>query len=248
MTAMNGIGHDFPFYDGKPVAIGVAGWLVLHGALLFAFLALTQFPAVGFPFTFIPALLFLSIPLVTLWFLVGPASCTLFRPVGFKELGLMLAFGIATLVGSIVVAFALSLVGSLAPNPRVVLMSPMSGYALAAELAPTLLQLVGEEMLGIVPFLAVLWLCFSRWHLARSTSIAIALGVSALIFGAAHLPTYDWHWAQALIGIGSARVILTLAYIATKNLWVSAGAHIVNDWTGFLISFSLGHAPIGVGD
>lgn len=160
----------------------------------------------------------------------------------------MVAFGLATLVSSMVVAFALSLVGSLAPNPRVDLMSSMSGYALAAALAPTLPQLIGEEMLGIVPFLAVLWLCFSKWHLARSTSIAIALGISALIFGAAHLPTYDWHWAQALIGIGSARVILTLAYITTKNLWVSAGAHIVNDWTGFLISFSLGHAPIGVGD
>ncbi|MGQ2908304.1 MAG: lysostaphin resistance A-like protein [Aliihoeflea sp.] len=245
---MNRTGRDFPFYDDKPVAIGWTGWLVLHGALLVAFLALTQFPEVDFPFTFIPALLFLSIPLMTLRVVVGPASCALFRPVRFKDLGLMLAFGLATLVGSMVVAFVLSLVGSLAPNPRVDLMSSMSGYALAAALAPTLPQLIGEEMLGIVTFLAVLWLCFSKWHLARSTSIAIALGVSALIFGAAHLPTYDWHWAQALIGIGSARVILTLAYITTKNLWVSAGAHIVNDWTGFLISFSLGHAPIGVGD
>ncbi|GAA1805491.1 hypothetical protein GCM10009749_12000 [Agromyces neolithicus] len=27
-----------------------------------------------------------------------------------------------------------------------------------------------------------------------------------------------------------ARIALTLAFIRTKNLWVSAGAHIINDW------------------
>ena len=53
------------------------------------------------------------------------------------------------------------------------------------------------------------------------------------------------NWAQALIGIGTARVLLTLAYIVTRNLWVSAGAHVLNDWTGFLFAFAVGHAPIG---
>jgi membrane protease YdiL (CAAX protease family) len=27
-----------------------------------------------------------------------------------------------------------------------------------------------------------------------------------------------------------ARLILTWAYIRTKNIWVSTGAHIINDW------------------
>ena len=35
---------------------------------------------------------------------------------------------------------------------------------------------------------------------------------------------------QAIVVIGSARIALTLAFIRTKNLWVSAGAHIINDW------------------
>ena len=33
--------------------------------------------------------------------------------------------------------------------------------------------------------------------------------------------------------IGSARLVLTLAYIKTKNIWVSYGAHLINDWTLF---------------
>jgi len=47
-----------------------------------------------------------------------------------------------------------------------------------------------------------------------------------------------------MIGIRSARVILTLAYAVTRNLWVSAGAHILNDWSGFLTAFAVAQLPI----
>jgi len=33
--------------------------------------------------------------------------------------------------------------------------------------------------------------------------------------------------------IGGARLVLTLPYVMTKNIWVSTGAHIINDWTLF---------------
>jgi len=56
------------------------------------------------------------------------------------------------------------------------------------------------------------------------------------MFGALHLPTYDWNFAQCFIIIGTARLVLSLAYIKTKNLWVSAGAHILNDWFLILIN------------
>ena len=35
--------------------------------------------------------------------------------------------------------------------------------------------------------------------------------------------------------IGSARVMLLIGYIATKNILVSAGAHIINDWLIFTV-------------
>ena len=36
--------------------------------------------------------------------------------------------------------------------------------------------------------------------------------------------------------IGSARIVLTLPWILTKNIWVSTGAHIINDWLLFGLS------------
>lgn len=38
---------------------------------------------------------------------------------------------------------------------------------------------------------------------------------------------------QCLVGIGIARLILSLAYIKTKNIWVCTGAHAFNDWVLF---------------
>jgi hypothetical protein len=62
-----------------------------------------------------------------------------------------------------------------------------------------------------------------------------------LVFGALHLPTYDWNLVQCIVIIGTARMVLTLAYIVTKNIWVSTGAHVINDW------LLLGMALLGAG-
>ena len=82
----------------------------------------------------------------------------------------------------------------------------------------------------MLPFLALMYFLFAKAGVSRKTAIVLAWIISAVWFGAAHLPTYDWNWVQAIIIIGSARIALTLAFIRTKNLWVSAGAHIINDW------------------
>lgn len=236
---------DFPFYNDRPIQIEGRDWLLLMGALAVALAVLTLLPLRQFPQNLVPALLFLAIPLLALRHVARPHWTALFRPVGFREIGLMLLFGLLTLVGSILAALILSQFFTLNGNPVAESFDGMTALALAARLITTIPQLIGEELLGVLPFLAVLWLCVSRLGLSRQAGIIIGLLVSALVFGAAHLPTYDWNWGQALLGIGSARVFLTLAYIATRNLWVSAGAHVLNDWTGFFFAFSAGHAPVG---
>ena len=236
---------DFPYYSGRPVLLGGKAWLILMAALAVAFSALTLIPTQGFPHSLIPSLLFLFIPLFALWWVAGPHWTALFRRVGLRQIGQMVLFALLTLVGSMAAALLLSQLATFSHNPVSVAFGEMSTRDLIARLIPTIPQLIGEELLGILPFLAVLWLCVTRLGLSRKVGIWIGLIVSALIFGAAHLPTYEWNWAQALIGIGSARVLLTLAYIVTRNLWVSSGAHILNDWSGFLFAFAVGHAPIG---
>ncbi|WP_205881548.1 CPBP family intramembrane glutamic endopeptidase [Leucobacter coleopterorum] len=95
------------------------------------------------------------------------------------------------------------------------------------------IQLFGEEIFTILPFLAVMYLLYSKAKLSRKTSIILAWVITAMWFSAAHLPTYGWNFAQALLIIGAARLVLTLAFIRTKNIAVSTGAHILNDWSTF---------------
>jgi membrane protease YdiL (CAAX protease family) len=235
---------DYPYYAGEPTLLEGRQWLILMAALALGFAALLVIPLTDFPGDLVPALLFLGIPLLALRRVAGPHWTALFRPVGLTQVGQMVLFAVLTIAGSIAVALILKQFFSFSDNPVSVQFGEMTARELAGRLVPTIPQLIGEELFGILPFLAVLWLCITRLGMPRRVGVGIALVVSALIFGAAHLPTYDWHYGQALIGIGSARVLLTLAFIATRNLWVSSGAHILNDWTGFLFAFSIGHAPI----
>ncbi|HSE07866.1 MAG TPA: CPBP family intramembrane glutamic endopeptidase [Nocardioidaceae bacterium] len=97
----------------------------------------------------------------------------------------------------------------------------------------TLPQLLGEELVTILPLLALMYYLHFRRGTSRLTALLVSWAVTALLFGALHLPTYDWNVVQALLGIGVARLVLTLAYVLTKNLWVSTGAHVLNDWAIF---------------
>lgn len=231
---------DFPFCSGWPVAIDGVGWSVILGSLVVGFLALVGLPFHNFPLTFVPAILFAAIPLAALHVVTGPHWLALFGPVRLGGIAQMLLFGWGAFAGSLLVGFLLMGEVAMTANPLSSRIATLSSGELILTLLPTIPQLLGEELLGILPFLAAIWLCLARLRMTRRVGIIIGLAVSALIFGAAHLPTYDWNWAQALVGIGSARILLTLAYIVTRNIWISTGAHIVNDWTGFLLIFATG--------
>ena len=124
--------------------------------------------------------------------------------------------------------------GSSTPSAR----SPgLEGARLASYYAKVGLQLLGEELITILPFLALLWYLHARAGLSRNAAVLAAWLLSAIAFGLLHLPTYDWNVVQCLVVIGSARLVLTWAYVWTKNIWVSTGAHIINDWT--LISMTV---------
>ena len=75
---------------------------------------------------------------------------------------------------------------------------------------------------------------FALTTLPRPTNVAAL--IPRVLFPAIMLAAFiamTGRFAQALIGIGAARLVLTLAFIRTKNIGVSTGAHILNDWVGF---------------
>ena len=190
----------------------------------------------GEPGTFVPAVLFPLIPLLGLsWVSKGHAT-SLFGRVGWREIKLMVMFALLNIAVTMVVGGIVKFTLGAAANPAVSTASHLSSGGLALFLTKTAVQLVGEEVLTIIPMLALLHLLVARVGLSRNTGVLVVWFGSAVMFGLLHLPTYDWDFAQCLLIIGTARLVLSLAYIKTKNLWVSSGAHILNDWLLILMN------------
>jgi uncharacterized protein len=181
----------------------------------------------------VPAVLLAAIPL---WALrrVAPAHWTcLFARVRARDVLWMVAFALLNIVVTVMVGLALKSQMAEAPNPGMAMLQSASTWervAIFANMAP---QLLGEELITILPFLALMALFTQRFGASRKVALVGAWLVSATLFGLMHLPTYGWNVVQCLAIIGTARLVLTLPWIMTKNLWVCAGAHIINDWTLF---------------
>ncbi|MFD4469981.1 CPBP family intramembrane glutamic endopeptidase [Rhodococcus sp. NPDC058505] len=222
---------DFPFYNGKPTTITVGQWIAVWVSVAVGFVALTQIPTPNNIVGLIPRILFVVIPLTVLALVTRDHWTALFRRVTGRDVLLM--FGFAAL--NLVVTGALGLIVKALFGSSANQATDNMGGALdiAAFYLGTGIQLLGEEIFTMLPFLALLYFLYAKVKVSRKTAIVLAWLISAVWFGAAHLPTYDWNFAQALIVIGGARLVLTLAYIRTKNLWVSTGAHIINDWAMF---------------
>ena len=225
-------GRDLPFYNGFPVRLSAPQWLFVLGALAFGFAVLIWSGAsfgsgLG---RMVPALLFIALPLLALATAAGEHWHALFCRVGLRALGWMVVFAVLNVVVSVGAALLVRSLTTTAPNPASALLeSASSGERIAFFLA-TLPQLLGEELLTILPLLALLSLFHARLGWPRRRALVAAWVLSALLFALAHLPTYDWNLVQCVAIIGSARLVLTAAYIRTRNLWVSTGAHVLNDW------------------
>lgn len=232
-------GRDFPFYAGNPVGLSRGRWLVVCVACLVAFLVLILFPRPNPAVGLVPQILFPAIVLAAFAWAAGPRWTALFRRVRAADVGLMVLFAALNLAVTFAVAGLVSQVFTVSANPE--LGSPPVGVVdRVIAYVGAAIQLLGEELVTILPFFALLHVLTARGTLSRNAAVVVSWIVTAVWFGALHLPTYDWNVAQALIVIGVARLVLTLAYIRTKNLWVSTGAHIVNDWV--LLTVSLGGA------
>lgn len=225
--------RDFPYYNGRPVEISTWKWVLIIVACVVGFVALSVIPAANNVESLLPRFLFTAIMLVTFILLAGRYWTAIFKKPTGGDWVAMLVYGVLTMVVSFILgAIVQSIFGTT---------SNTAANGLAAGGAPeiitfyvgTAVQLLGEELFSILPFLAVMYFLYTKAHLSRTASVIIAWLVIALYFGAAHLPTYGFNVIQALVVIGAARLVLTLAFIRTKNIFVSTGAHILNDWAIF---------------
>lgn len=227
--------RDFPFYNGKPIELNTWQWSVIWLSTAIGMAVLMLTPQPNNLFALLPRFLFLAIPLATFAYFTRGAWRSLFYRPKLADYGLMIGFFVLNLAVSGVVAIAVSSLFGANANQATNGLEHADALEITAFYVGTAIQLMGEEIFTMLPFLALMYFFYSKGKLSRTSAIIGAWVLSAVWFGAAHLPTYGWNIMQALLIIGSARIILTLAYIRTKNLWVSYGAHVLNDWAIFTI-------------
>lgn len=232
---------DLPFYDGRPARLSVGQWLLVLLGVAVGFAALVApIPALQAGLGgFAPAVLFVVIPLTTLAIVTPKGWTKIFRRIKPRDIFWMLAFALLNIAVTLVIGYGVQTVLDAHANPVFERLPAMSGAERLLFFGRTIPQLFGEELLTILPFLAVVTLLHLRFGVSRRGAIVGGWIVSAVLFGAVHLPTYGWDLAQCLLIIGGARLVLTLPYVMTKNIWVSTGAHIVNDWTLLGVAMAL---------
>ena len=226
-------GKDFPYYSGEPVALTPLQWFLLAVSPALGFAALVLIPASNNVGELVPRILFTGIPLAALIYVAKDKWKALFSKPKLADYKVMVGFFLLNIAVTVVIAGLVKALFGANANPATDTLTNASAVEYVAFYVGTGIQLMGEELLTILPFLAIMYVLYSRKKFSRKTAIVSAWVGTAVLFGAIHLPTYDWNFAQAIVVIGCARIILTLAFIRTKNLLVSYGAHVLNDWAIF---------------
>lgn len=230
-------GADFPFYNLLPSEIATWKWIVIILSCIVGFAALSLIGWADQRLELIPRILFTAIPLATFIFLAKPNWKAIFRPLKWADIPTIIFFWLLTLGGSAAVGLLVSGGDISHFQANSVTDDLLAGGALnvAFFYIGTFIQLFGEELVTILPFLAVLYWLHAKFNVSRKVAVILALVITAITFGAMHLPTYGWNVVQAIVLIGVARLALTLAFIRTKNILVSFGAHLLNDWATFTV-------------
>lgn len=240
-TAPAYAGDDFPFYNGTPETISLRGWLIVMAGVALGFLALATplIPFKGVVWEFLRAILFFAIPLAAFRYVAPNYWTAIFRKVGWRDVLWMIAIAILNIAVTFLIGMIVTQTVGAHANQAVAGLQDMATTDRILFFLKTAPQLFGEEVLTILPFLALMAWGYGSLSLSRRNAMLMAWVGSAILFGLAHLPTYNWDLFQCIAVIGSARLVLSLAYLITRNIWVSTGAHIINDWTLFAITLIL---------
>lgn len=89
-------------------------------------------------------------------------------------------------------------------------------------------QLIGEELIKVIPFLIILHVLYKYNH-NRKLSFLIALTFTLILFSLLHYKAYDGHLLQIFLIIGLGSIFDMFAYFKTKNVTVSYILHIMID-------------------
>ncbi|EPH99509.1 CAAX amino terminal protease family protein [Enterococcus faecalis 13-SD-W-01] len=236
----------YPYTYGEKSSFDLFAWFKLISITLFSFFFLTFFysdmlelllhgsflEAVKkhWPeFSVLGGMLYLLINIGGLEWAAKDNWKLLFKKLTWKDAKIIVVFTILAWVAAI--ANALLFGSSVTSTANPALTHDVSTFFIHGF--ESIFQLMGEELIAIVPFLALVSLGkFLKLNNTWTTVIAVVL--SSIIFGMAHTWTYGGV-VQGIINTSLTRVVLTNAYVRTKNIWVSYIIHYIFDMSIFTL-------------
>ncbi|MGG5357887.1 MULTISPECIES: CPBP family intramembrane glutamic endopeptidase [unclassified Enterococcus] len=242
---------DYPYTYGEKSEFDLFAWFKIFSIAILAFFTLSfffgdvvdllrdSFPTLikkyTIEITIFSGILYLLMNLAGLEWAAKKNWKLLFKKLTFKDLKIVIGFTILTFLVSILIDGHLFqwIFGVNAKNP--VVASDVTLTATITTLIEASFQVVGEEFVAIIPFLLVVSLG-KRLHFSQTLTLAIAIVISSLIFGMAHTWTYGG-LLQGIVAVFFSRIVMTMAYVKTKNLWVSYLVHYLFDSISFLLTF-----------
>lgn len=98
----------------------------------------------------------------------------------------------------------------------------------------TIFMIAGEEILVILPLIIFVSLLIHKTKISQSKAIIIATIITAIIFGAIHLPTYQWNIFQCFLVVALTRIPFTIVSLKSDSIIAGIIGHIAFDWIIFL--------------
>ncbi|MCC3868033.1 type II CAAX prenyl endopeptidase Rce1 family protein [Terrisporobacter mayombei] len=103
----------------------------------------------------------------------------------------------------------------------------------------TIFMIAGEEILVILPLIIFISLLVHKTKISQSKAVIISTIITAIIFGAIHLPTYQWNMFQCFLVVALTRIPFTIVSLKSDSIIPGMIGHIGFDWiifAGMIIS------------
>lgn len=231
----------YPYTYGETSSLDVFSWFKVLSITTFALFFLTVFyndilkllpfhlvHKYAIELVILPGIIYLLLNIAGLEWASKDNWKLLFKKVTWKDVWLVLGAAIVAIALEFTLGAIIGTSGH--ANPALSIDHSLLGFLV--NQFDTIFQLMGEEFLAIVPFLAFVSLGkYLKWNQTLVTILAIIL--SSILFGMAH----TWAYGGLLAGIQATlvgRIIFTLTFVKTKNIWVSYFTHYLYDFSIFI--------------
>lgn len=220
---------DFPFDDISNTR-WISSMLLLFGGFLLTTITNLENPLISYGIFIVSSISSLFI-LDKKWFK------KLIKPLEIKDLFIIIFVLFSTYFIGILVSILVSKT-SMVENP---ITGVINNDNILKLFIIMIVQLFVEEILFVLPFLFI----FNKFkYYNRIMAIIAAWIISSIIFGALHLPTYNYNLFQSLVVISLIRFAISSAYIWRKNLALSYLIHVIYDFLILLLVLYLKNTGI----